>query len=254
MQDDEKDFGTVDDEIEHIAEELDKELEAKQLELVSKIDEPVVELKLEEIEQIVNEGAKGIARKLGVPDDKWKILLVYHTKGDAVLRIHGGQVAEILLTWPVKRTELKGLLEDAFRTIKRHNKILEPFALDTLYAQQRREKVKKWIREKCGDQADVLFDLIPRYRLVEKVTTTYELKDTVTGKSVTVSESREGHFSQRKLDNWIALSRLVREVEAVEILPDDELNVTSELDAAISEVKEIDYSIINAISFQGEIK
>lgn len=188
---------------------------------------------LEQYEAVLNEGAAKIANRYRVPDGKWRIHLVENTKGAPILRIKGGAIAQIIITWPAAQKEIKRVVEDAFRFIAKNN-VIDSFAIqNVLYAKKIQNDVRKWIKEECGEENEILLDLVPKYRLIETVTTTYKLEDTKTGKSIEVTTTSKDHFNRRDMTNWIALSRLVREVENVAETNSD--SDTPELNNALGE-------------------
>lgn len=181
------------------------------------------------LEEVLNEGAQKLADNERIPHGKWRITLVAATKGSAVLRLKKGPVAQIILTWPSAQQNLKRLLQDAFRAI-RINKMYEAFEIEpVLYARRNKEALRKWYRQEFGEESDILLDLIPKWRMEEIVETKYTLRDVKTGISISVTNTKTGHFSQQRIDNWVALSREVRKVEPIMIDVEDE---TPELDEA----------------------
>lgn len=188
---------------------------------------------LEQYEEVLNEGAIKIAQRYRIPDGKWKIHLVENTRSAPILRIKGGAIAQIIITWPAAQKEIKRVIEDAFRFISKNN-VIDSFAIQgVLYAKKIQSDVRKWIKEECGEENEILLDLVPKYRLIETVTTTYKLEDTKTGKSVEVTTTTKDHFNRRDITNWIALSRLVREVENV--VEANSIDETPELNNAIGD-------------------
>ena len=185
---------------------------------------------LKQIEDVLNEGAKKLAAAERIPDGRWKIHLVSATSTTATMLVKGGATCEIILAWPRAQKEIKRYLQDAFKAIARR-KLYESFAIERVFhARKVKDDLRKWMRLEYGEESDIILDLIPKWRLEETVKTVYTLKDTKTGMSITVESEKKGHFSQQKIDNWIALSRIVREVDKI----DDGLDEieTPELDKA----------------------
>jgi hypothetical protein len=190
------------------------------------------------VEQVVNQYAMKFANRYRIGEEKFTINLVTQFKG--VMGLKRGPVVQIILLWPDAQPNINTLLESAFKTISR-NRLIDGMQIEPImHIKRRAEERRKWLREKIGDEADIILDLIPKHRIVTAVTTTVEYRDVVTGESLTVThKAKPEQYRGTDIGSWLRLSRMVRDnhpAEATRYTNDDaelpELDEARELLAA----------------------
>lgn len=189
---------------------------------------------LSAVEKVVNEYARKFAKRNRVGEDEFTVILASgFTRG--IMGIKRGPVAQIILQWPEAQPSINTLLESAFKLIaKRH--MVDTMAVEsTLVIRKRVEERRRWVREKLGDEADIILDLIPRHRIRTTVTTSVKYEDVVTGESYTVThQSKPEQYRGQDVSSWLKLSRIVRdnhpeEATRYEPEPEDVTAVVGEL-------------------------
>ena len=166
------------------------------------------------MEGIIREHASNVAKKYRIRDDIYSLHLVTSLRRGTMCIIPGPCV-QIQLLWPDVWPVINDYLRSAFELIKRRRDVVyTPMALTThAYFRDERRAARRWAREKLGkDIADVVLNLLPRYRLRIDTTVTTRTTDTITGEYVedTIKSSRP--YSSKQLgDDWNELSRIVHE-------------------------------------------
>ena len=163
------------------------------------------------VESVLNDYAKKFAKRHRVPEDGYTIILsTDFSRG--IMGIVRGPVAQIVLLWPHAQPNINTLLDDAFRMISR-NHLVDSFAVESsIVIKRRAEERRRWVREKIGDQADIILDLIPKHRIRTRVITTVEYEDVITKEKISITHSqRPEQYRGQDISNWLKLSRLVRD-------------------------------------------
>jgi hypothetical protein len=184
------------------------------------------------VEQVVNQYALKFAKRFRVDENKFSINLVTSFKG--VMGLKRGPVVQIILLWPDAQPNINTLLESAFKTITR-NRLIDGLQIEpVLHIKRRAEDRRRWLREKLGDEADIILDLIPKHRIVTTVTTSVEYKDVVTGETLTVThKERPEQYRGTDIGSWLRLSRQVRDNHPAEATRySNDTTELPELDAA----------------------
>lgn len=176
---------------------------------------------LSSVEQVVNDYAMKRARewKTGLKEGDFVVLLA--RKFGGIMGLKRGRPVQIILLWPDAQTEINRLLKDAFRTINKH-RMVDCWAVESSVAiRSRKLESKKWRREKFGDEAEIIGELIPRRDII--VDTSIEtrvcrtIRDQHTGVTIEKMESSKvtKHTDGRDIDvsTWLELSRMARDVE-----------------------------------------
>lgn len=191
---------------------------------------------LPKIEEIINEGARAIARQHRVNPAQFKIVLSLSL--DGILKITAGNPVLITLRWPIAdKTTLHMNLRSAINQVNKMFRTME--VVHVSLTLQTKENFRKYVKERYGDISEVIPDLIPRSRLRISEETITTLEDAQTGEKIEVRhKGKTTRFDGDDIGMWIKLSRIVREKETVNVLevePAPETQQTPELDIALSE-------------------
>jgi hypothetical protein len=126
------------------------------------------------------------------------------------------------------------MIRSAFSAISRRPEIRTPVEIVPVgwYKKMKGEN-KKWHKDKFGDFADVVMNMIPKHRLVESTVITHTLKDKVTGLEVSVSYP-EGTRMEYDASREMRVS-LTRMVNSIEVDEDDIETDDSRLDVQLGE-------------------
>lgn len=187
--------------------------DAKETKETKENEDPKAAVKnLADIESVINEYArKKVAARFKVPENKFRITLTRDTQKGSML-LSRGPIVNIYLLWPEAQTQLKPLIESAFRQI-RDFKLVDSLAIEPVaYIRSRNFDKKKWFRSHENDPSNIVFDLIPKERMRVTRSTTIIVEDSVTGLKVTKSiEEKNLRYQDHSTELWMNLSRMVRE-------------------------------------------
>jgi hypothetical protein len=162
------------------------------------------------VEQVVNEYAKKFARRYRVSDDDYNVLLVSQFRG--IMGLKRGPVVQIVLLWPDAQPSINTLLDSAFRTISR-NRLIDTMSIEpVMHIKKRAEERRKWVREKIGDEADIILDLLPKHRIMVEMETKVTYTDVITGEEYSViHRPQKEYYRGQDVSAWLHLSRIVRD-------------------------------------------
>lgn len=186
---------------------------------------------LEAVEKVVNEYAFTFAKEYRIKRHQYHIHLVKNMMHGGVLGITRGPVAQIYVLWPEMQPHMKSLLRNAFKQIRERELVdcvsIEPY----MHIRKRDAEYRRFIKEKIGDEAEILPDLLPKRRLRYKIRRILEIE--ITDKETGITETIRTHDESR--DTWSVkhelrhrVSRIVRAVEnATELNKDGECDTGS---------------------------
>ena len=163
------------------------------------------------VEEVINEFARGLARKKGVRESCFRVHLVESIKGRGDMMVLPGSLVQIQLQWPMPFALAKGKLASALNLIKSRS-LHTPLAVAThAYFQREGVATRKWAQKNLEkvNVADVVEELIPlhRVRVTRSVVVTYT--DTLTGATVSVTETQAPEpYRSQYINEWLTLSRL----------------------------------------------
>jgi hypothetical protein len=164
-----------------------------------------MELKdLDQVEPIFKEWAAGVVRRHGINSDH----VEFHLTMDAahIMTIIPGHVVKCIFMWPHCKLNLNQLMKDFCRAFHKHKlrRTMEvvPFAII--------QANNKWMKSQFSDEAQIIFDLIPKQRIKVSKSETITLTDAQTGETISVTSSgKASRFDGSEFEMWVKLSRQV---------------------------------------------
>jgi hypothetical protein len=177
------------------------------------------------VEAGVRRAATEFAKKYGIKDNHYRITLQESLKqGD--MYIVSGPVVDIFFKYPQPKDKWAPMIRSAFSAISRRPDIRTPVEIVPVgWYKKLKGESRKWHKDRFGEFADVVMNMIPKHRLVESTTITHTLKDRVTGLEVSVSYpegTRLAYDAGREMR--VSLTRMVNSIE----IEEDDVDVIEE--------------------------
>jgi hypothetical protein len=165
------------------------------------------------IEGILNESAQKLARLHDIRPHQFRLNLVTEMAKGRDLRVVPGPVVQIYVLWPNLAQVLRPRLMSAFALINTRKLIMPVEIVSYAYALEQKGAHKAWLREKFGDEAELLTNLVRKdsYRVAVKRVTSVTLTHKETGVSITLTDDQSAHVLEQQAR--VELSRQVRRLE-----------------------------------------
>lgn len=166
---------------------------------------------LSNVEKVVNEYAKTLAKKNGVNPEFIEFHLAPNL--NEILKVQGGHVVHIYLKWPEIQPRINLYLKDIFSLMRRLPIRRSMEIVPVAYVRKESIEVrKKWKKESFTEESDIVLDLVPKGRLMIQETVTTTLIDTVTKEKITIEhEGKLRRFDGENVAIWMQLSRFIRD-------------------------------------------
>lgn len=190
---------------------------------------------LQAVESVVNEYARTVAARYGIPGSFFTVHLVFRSRG--VMTLQAGPVVHIYLLWPDAQHNINTLLRHAFDTIKKHNMRRSCEIVPAALIRQHKMEHKKLIKQAFGnDIGNIIPEMLAKTRVRMEIDYTYTMRDVKTGLTVSRKSSELGYISHHDAEITLRLE-LSRKVAA-------QFPQVQEVEEVTSETPELD-SVIN---------